>query len=68
MDASSQPRLLYRVERAAELCDMGRSKFWELVMRGEIRSVKIGRSRRIPADALKDWVERQTSEELADGR
>lgn len=55
--------LLLRVERAAAFCDMGRSKFWELVMSGEIRSVKIGRSRRIPADALKDWVEPQTSEE-----
>ena len=55
----STAKLLYRVETAAELCEMGRSKFWELVMAGGIKSVKIGRSRRIPASALREWVERQ---------
>tara|TARA_Y100000310_G_scaffold186390_1_gene186555 strand:+ start:8532 stop:8732 length:201 start_codon:yes stop_codon:yes gene_type:complete len=56
-------KLLLKVETAAELCDMGRSKFWELVMAGEIESIKIGRSRRIPADALRAWVGRQTAVE-----
>ena len=58
----SQNRLLYRVERAAELCDMGRSKFWDLVMSGQIRSVKIGRSRRIPADALDAFIKHLDAE------
>ena len=53
-------KLLYKVETAAGLCDMGSSKFWELVTAGEIESVKIGRSRRIPAEALKKWIERQS--------
>ena len=56
----SKAKLLYRVDTAAALCEMGRSKFWELVMSGEIESIKIGRSRRIPAEALRSWVERRT--------
>ena len=55
----SQKKLLYRVETAASKCEMGRSKFWELVMSGEIPSIKIGRSRRIPAAALDAWIENQ---------
>lgn len=61
MDNSPQ-RILYRVERAADLCDMGRSKFWDLVMSGEIRSLKIGRARRIPADALQEFIDRKLAE------
>ena len=56
-DSTSQ--LLYRVETAANLCDMGRSKFWELVMSGEIKSIKIGKARRIPARELQAWISRQ---------
>ena len=62
---ASEERLLLRVETAAELCDMGRSKFWELVMSGAIGSIKIGRSRRIPATELKAWIERQQQDDEA---
>ena len=55
----STNKLLYRVETAANLCDMGRSKFWELVMSGEIKSIKIGKARRIPAHELHAWISRQ---------
>ena len=63
MDGTEE-MMLFRVETAAKLCDMGRSKFWELVMSGAIGSIKIGRSRRIPAAELKAWIARQ---ELTDG-
>ena len=61
MDNNPQ-RILYRVERAAELCDMGRSKFGDLVMSGEIRSLKIGRARRIPADTPEEFIEARLAE------
>lgn len=51
----SAPLLYTRVE-AREKLRLGRSTFDELIRRGEIRSVKIGRSRRIPADALDEYV------------
>ena len=56
----SQPdhRMLYRPEGAAEVLDVGRSRVFELMADGQLESVRIGRSRRIPRQALLDYVER----------
>ena len=37
---------------------MSRAKTYELVMGGDLPSVKIGRSRRVPVAALEAWVGR----------
>ncbi len=50
--------LLYRPEDAATALGIGRSKFWKLIASAEIETVRIGRSRRVPAQALEDYVER----------
>ncbi|MGW6263405.1 excisionase family DNA-binding protein [Streptomyces sp. NPDC055085] len=50
--------LLFSPERAADRMDLGRSKIFELMATGELESVLIGRSRRIPADALADYIAR----------
>ena len=52
-------KLLYRVDEAAKLCSLGRSKMYQLVMAGEVPSVRIGRAVRIPAGSLTQWVARQ---------
>lgn len=49
-------RLLVRVGEAGEMLGIKRSKVYELLAAGEIESVTIGRSRRIPVDALRDYV------------
>jgi excisionase family DNA binding protein len=49
-------RFLYRVGEAAEMLGLGKSKTWELVARGEIDSVKIDGSRRIPREAIERYV------------
>lgn len=49
--------LLYRPEYAAELLGIGRSKLFELMATGQLESVKIGRSRRIPRVSLEALVE-----------
>jgi excisionase family DNA binding protein len=51
-------RLLLTVEAAAELLSLGRTTVYELVSTGELESVKIGRSRRVPYDALRRYVDR----------
>lgn len=51
-------RKLYRVEEAAQLLGVGRTRVFDLIKLGELRSVKIGGSRRIPAAALDEYVER----------
>lgn len=54
-------RILLTPERAAERLDIGRTTVYGLIDSGELESVKIGRSRRIPADALIAYVERLRS-------
>lgn len=51
-------KLLYRAREAATMLGLGESKMWELLARGEIHSVKIGRARRIPREAIEDYVRR----------
>ncbi len=50
--------LLYKPEPAAEALGIGRSKLFELIAAGEIETVQIGRSRRIPRAALEAYVQR----------
>jgi excisionase family DNA binding protein len=51
-------QLLYSPREGAAIIDVGRSKMWELIARGEIESVKIDGLRKIPAEALTTYVER----------
>ncbi|MGH2670266.1 MAG: helix-turn-helix domain-containing protein [bacterium] len=49
-------KLLFTPEEAAERLSVGRSKIYELIGDGRLRSVRLGGSRRIPAVALVDFV------------
>lgn len=53
--------LLVTVEQAAAMCSLGRAKFYQLVMAGEVPSVTIGRSRRIPVEMLRQWIAARTA-------
>jgi excisionase family DNA binding protein len=50
-------RGLLRIEEAAQWLGLGRTKAYELVFRGTLPSVRIGRSRRIAVSALEAFVE-----------
>lgn len=54
--ALTEPRLLLTPEQAAEALGLGRSSVYELMRARQIRSIKIGRSRRIPYASLLDFV------------
>ena len=56
--ASSEPRLLLRIEEAAERLGIGRSLMYRLVLSGAIESVPVGRLRRIPSECLREYVDR----------
>lgn len=56
--ASDSQRLLLRVEEAAERLGIGRTLMYELVSRGDVESVPVGRLRRIPAECLDEYVTR----------
>lgn len=49
-------QLLFRPEESAEMLRVSRSRLFELLASGELRSVQIGRSRRIPREALESYV------------
>lgn len=54
-------RLLVKPIEAAHLLGLGRSKIYELLASGELPSVKIGKSVRVPMDALREWVTAHTT-------
>jgi excisionase family DNA binding protein len=56
MDPQSGQKLLLTISEAAFLLGMGRSFVYELVLKGEIPSIKLGRARRVPAAALEQFV------------
>ena len=51
------PKLLLKVEEVSEMLNLGRSKLYSYILSGELRSVKIGRRRLIPPDAVQEFVD-----------
>jgi excisionase family DNA binding protein len=51
-------KLLYRPTEAAQSLGMSRTKVYGLMQTGELGSVKVGSSRRIPAADLEAFVQR----------
>ena len=47
---------LLNVEEAAQALGLGRSKCYELVLQGQLKSFKIGRSRKIPVEAIIEFI------------
>ena len=50
--------LLVSVDDAARLLSIGRTAAWELVRKQKIKSVKIGRTRRVPIVAIQECIQR----------
>jgi excisionase family DNA binding protein len=49
-------RVVLTIEEAAERLGIGRTTMYALVMSGEVRSVTIGRLRRVPVQCLDEYV------------
>ncbi len=56
--ALDRPRVLYRVEEAAELLSLSRDRVYQLIRSNQLRSVQVGKSRRVPARSLDEYVGR----------
>ena len=50
-------RLLLRPAEVAESLGIGRSKVYELISSGQLPSIRIGGSLRVPIDKLTHWIE-----------
>ena len=58
------PRMLLRVSEVAVRLSLGETMIREMINRGELPAVRIGKAVRVPVDALRQWVaELQTSPE-----
>ncbi len=55
-------KMLLTPRDVAESLNLGRSRTYELIASGDLPSIRIGRSIRIPADALKQWIEKQQAD------
>jgi excisionase family DNA binding protein len=61
-------KLLLTVSEVAEQLGLGKSMIYSLIASREIESVRIGRARRVPRDAVERFVEQLRTEDLTDDR
>lgn len=59
-------RLLLRVDEVAKLLSLGRSKTYELIAAGALPTVRLGRSVRVPVEALRRWLDDQCTGRSSD--
>jgi excisionase family DNA binding protein len=52
-------KLFAKPSEAADALGLGRSKTYQLIASGTLPSVRIGKSIRVPIEALKRWAEAQ---------
>jgi excisionase family DNA binding protein len=64
-NAAPRTPLLVTIPQAASLLSISRATLYELLAAGTIESIHIGRSRRIPVEALHDFVEARRVENSA---
>lgn len=50
------PETLLTVKDVAKRLAVGRTTVYELIGRGGLKTIKIGRARRIPESALEEWI------------
>jgi excisionase family DNA binding protein len=50
---SQDERLLISVREAANILSLGKSTIWALIARGDLQTIKIGRTRRITIESVR---------------
>lgn len=57
----------YSIDETIEATSLGRTVVYELLRSGELESIKVGRRRIIPADAIRSYFDEQRAAQAADG-
>lgn len=57
--------LLLKVEAAAKLLSLGRTKMYELIAAGDVPVIRLGRSVRVPTALLRQWVEDRSKQSFS---
>jgi excisionase family DNA binding protein len=63
MAVTSTERVLLSVEEAAERLSISRTRVYALIKTGALVSVRVGRLRRVPAEALTEFTARLVAEQ-----
>ena len=63
MISSVPERLAVTVSEAASMLGVSRAKLYPLITSGEIRSLKIGKCRRVPVREIESFIDRQFESE-----
>jgi excisionase family DNA binding protein len=61
-------RLLLKPAEAAEAIGVSRSRIYELLAAGDLPSVRLGKSIRVPVGALQAWINAHVRQEVGAGR
>jgi excisionase family DNA binding protein len=64
-EGNRMEKLLLTPEEAGLALGLGRSRTYNLLAAGKLPSIRVGRSVRIPAEALRAWVDQQTAKTKA---
>jgi excisionase family DNA binding protein len=59
MNEPAPIKVLLTIDEAAQALSIGRTLLYDLLMRKQIASIKVGRVRRVPVAALGDYINRQ---------
>ncbi|QSQ10462.1 Putative DNA-binding proteinA [Koleobacter methoxysyntrophicus] len=59
MDEEYLPLAVYTVPEVAKILRIGRTKAYDLIKQGKIASIRVGRSIRIPRQALENFIKRE---------
>jgi excisionase family DNA binding protein len=63
--STTEVKVLCNVQDVASMLSIGRTAAWELVRKHKIKSVKIGRTRRVPIAAIEEYIKQLLDEEVA---
>jgi excisionase family DNA binding protein len=56
-ESTQEMKLLVTVEEAAAMLSLGRTFTWALVRKNELRSIKVGKTRRVVVSSLHEYIE-----------
>jgi excisionase family DNA binding protein len=62
MEQEVPARLLLDVVEVAKILGLGRSHVYHYIMTGELRSLKLGRRRKVRVEWVREFIERQPEE------
>ena len=66
MEREVEAKLLLTIPEVARCLGLGRSFTYALILHGELPSIKLGRSRRVPVAALERFIATKLSEQAED--